>query len=330
VLPDKELLTLEDYRARYAQYREDPDLQAAHQQHPFIPVWDDHEFANNAWRDGAQNHDATEGAWASRKAAALQAWREWMPVRETPNADYRLFRQFAFGDLADLIMLDTRVEGREEQAVRTDLATVERKSRQLLGAAQEEWLFGTLRDSTAGGKPWQILGQQVMFAPQAAAGAAVVNPDSWDGYRAARDRVFDAAAAAESKHLVVLTGDVHSAWAHDLVRDPFTTKSYDPVTGAGAIGTEIVTPSVTSPTGLRPEQVPALMSARPHLKYVTGEHRGYVVLDLTRERLQADWWYVPTITERTASEQFGKGMLSEAGRPHLQDAASPAPPIEFE
>ena len=330
VVPDKEIITLSDYRARYAQYREDPDLQAAHRQHAFITVWDDHEFANNAWREGAQNHDASEGAWTDRQAAALQAWREWMPVREAPNAAYRLYRQFAFGDLADLLMLDTRIEGRELQVPRTDVTALERTSRQLLGRTQEEWLFENLRDSTAAGKPWQVLGQQVMFAPQVARGGAVLNADSWDGYRAARDRVFDAAEAAKTNHLLVLTGDVHSAWAYDLAREPFTPKTYDPDTGKGAIGTEIVTPSVTSPNGLRADQIGTIMSLRPHLKYVSGEHRGYVVLDLTRERLQADWWYVPTILERTASEQFGKGMVSEARRPHLVAATSPAPPIEFE
>jgi alkaline phosphatase D len=327
--PNKETVTLQDYRARYGQYREDPDLQAAHRQHAFVPVWDDHEFANNAWREGAENHDATEGTWTARKAAALQAWREWMPVRETPG-DYRLFRQLPFGDLADLFMLDTRIEGRELQAPRTDAAALERASRQLLGSAQEDWLFESLRDSTAAGKPWQILGQQVMFAPQVPRGTTSPSSDSWDGYRGARDRVLSAAATAKTRHLVVLTGDVHSSWAYDLARDPFERKGYDSSTGGGAIGTEIVAPSVTSPTGIRREQLAAIQSARPHLRYVSVERHGYVVVDLTRERLQADWWYVPTILERTEAELFGKGLQSEAGQPRLVDASTPAPPIEFD
>jgi alkaline phosphatase D len=329
--PDKEIVSLDDYRARYGQYREDPDLQAAHQQHTFIPVWDDHEFSNNAWREGAENHDATEGEWSDRKTAAMRAWLEWMPVRESASAlagDYRLYRHFAFGDLADVLMLDTRIEGRDLQAAREDVAALERTSRQLLGVRQEEWLAETLRDSTAAGKPWQILGQQVMMSPQVERGVAAANPDSWDGYRAARERVFD--AAADVKHLVVLTGDVHSSWGYDLTRDPFDGKTYNPATGAGAIGTEIVTPSVTSPNRLQADQLERIRAARPHLKYVSGEHRGYVVLDLTRERLQADWWYVPTILERTTSEQFGQGLISEAGHPHLVPASTPAPLIEFE
>jgi alkaline phosphatase D len=334
--PNRETVTLEDYRARYGQYREDPDLQAAHRQHPFIAVWDDHEFTNDAWRDGAQNHDAGEGAWADRKAAAMRAWREWMPVREPSSpagsataGAYRLYRQFAFGDLADLMMLDTRIEGRDRQADRRDVAALERGSRQLLGTGQEEWLFESLRDSTAAGKPWQILGQQVMMAPQVPRGAPGVNDDSWDGYRVARDRLFDAAAAAGVRHLVVLTGDVHSAWGYDLARDPFETAKYDPATGRGALGSEIITPSVTSPAWPPPEQLRTIKAARPHLKYVAGEHRGYVVLDLTRERLQADWWYVPTILERSDAEHFGQGLVADAGRPGLSAASTPATPIEF-
>jgi alkaline phosphatase D len=328
--PNKELLTLQDYRGRYGQYREDADLQAAHRTHPFIPVWDDHEFANDAWIGGAQNHDQGEGAWAERKVAAMRAWREWMPVRETPRGDYRLYRQFAFGDLADLLMLDTRMEGRDAQVPAKDVAAVERASRQLLGGTQEQWLFENLRDSTAAGKPWQILGQQVMLSPQVPRGAPAANDDSWDGYRAARDRVFDAVAGARVKHLVVLTGDVHSSWGYDLAPHPFDPKSYNPATGAGAIGTEIVTPSVTSPAWPPASQLAAIKAARPHLKYVSGEHRGYVILDLARDQLQADWWYVPTILERSESEQFGKGMVSEAGRPHLVETSTPAPPIEFD
>ena len=125
-LPDREIVTLDDYRQRYGQYREDPDLQAAHRQHPFIAVWDDHETANNSWRGGAQNHNPEDGDWSARRVAAVRAWLEWMPVRESPGGDFRLYRQFAFGDLADLMMLDTRLEARELQVAAGDVAAVER------------------------------------------------------------------------------------------------------------------------------------------------------------------------------------------------------------
>lgn len=324
--PDRELVTLDDYRARYAQYREDPDLQAAHRQHPFIVVWDDHEIANDAWREGSPNHHDGEGEWETRKAAARRAWTEWMPVREGPSLVAPMYRQFALGDLGDLLMLDTRIVGRDVQAARDDVAAIERPSRQLLGVAQEEWLSENLRDSRAAGKPWQILGQQVLFAPQSPRGTPAFAPDSWDGYRAARARVFDMAAAADVRHLVVLTGDLHSAWAYDLARDPFTSVGYDPDSGRGSIGTEIVTPAVTSPGGPTPDQARDVLTLRPHLKFVVGEQRGYTVVDLTPEGLQADWWFVPTITERSASERFEKGMVSDAAHPHLVTADGPASP----
>lgn len=329
--PDREIVTLADYRARYGQYREDPDLQAAHQQHPFIPVWDDHEFANNAWREGAENHDPSEGAWGERKAAALRAWLEWMPVRENAGSGaYQAYRQFAFGDLADLLMLETRVGARDVQVAPTDAAALERASRQLLGRPQEEWLYEGLRDSTAAGKPWQLLGQQVMMAPQAPPGTAAPSTDSWEGYRAARTRVFDAVEAAKVRHLVVLTGDVHTAWAYNLARQPFDRTGYDPATGRGAFGVELITTSVTSPGSISEERAAALRRDRPHLAYVSGERRGYLLLDLSREQMQAEWWYVPTIVERTAAEQYGHGLVSAAGAPHLAAASGPSSPIEFE
>ena len=319
--PDKELLGLDDYRARYAQYREDPDLQAAHRQHPFIVIWDDHEYANNSWSGGAQNHQPNEGSWGMRRRLAAQAWREWMPVR-VESEDVVGYRRFTFGGLADLFMLDTRITGRDEQVpIAKDVAAIERASRQLMGAAQEEWLFGGLRDSVRAKRPWQILGQQIMFSPQTPLGAAGVATDSWEGYRAARGRVFDAAAAAGTSHLVVFTGDVHSSWAYDIARDPFA--KYDAQSGRGAIGSEIITSSVTSPSGVTAERAAALLKARPHLKFVEGEHRGYTVVDITRDRLQADWWFVPTIAERSFAESRAKSLVSEAARPHFVEVSSP-------
>jgi alkaline phosphatase D len=321
--PDRELVALDDYRARYAQYREDPDLQAAHRQHPFIVVWDDHEIANNAWRGGSPNHSGAEGDWDVRKAAARRAWSEWMPVRVGARVSAPMYRQFPLGDLGDLLMLDTRLDGRDAPASPTDVATIEHPGRQLLGTAQEEWLAETLRDSRAAGKPWQILGQQVMFAPQSPRRAPALAPGSWEGYRAARQRVFEMAAAADVRHLVVVTGDLHSAWAYDLARDPFTSGGYDPETGRGSVGTEIITPAVTSPGGPTADQAQQLQLARPHLRYVLGQERGYTILELTPDRLQADWWFVPTITERSASERCLKRMVSEAARPRLTSVDTP-------
>ncbi|WP_262690417.1 alkaline phosphatase D family protein [Kordiimonas aestuarii] len=122
VTPKNECLALEDYRERYGLYRSDPDLQAAHAAHPFICVWDDHEIANNSWKDGAENHNAGEGSYAERKKAAIRAYHEWLPVRETTTGQTIIRRSFNYGGLASLIMLDTRIEGRDAQlSYETDL-----------------------------------------------------------------------------------------------------------------------------------------------------------------------------------------------------------------
>ncbi len=174
VEPANELLSLADYRTRYAQYRRDEDLQAAHAAHPFIIVWDDHEVANDAWRDGAENHDpGTEGSFVERKMAALQAWHEWLPVRPPASMDDIIYRRFQYGDLLDLLMLDTRIIGRDEQFTYSDFATdgiidVEQAragfddpNRTLLGSEQFGWLREQLNQSSA---QWQVLGQQVLMS----------------------------------------------------------------------------------------------------------------------------------------------------------------------
>ncbi len=328
--PPTETLVLDDYRRRYARYRTDQDLQAVHQQHPFIAVWDDHEIANNAWRDGAENHQPDEGDYHARRDAAYQAYLEWLPVRETGSARQPLiYRSFAIGDLADLVMLDTRLVGRDEQVDRADVLAVDDPRRSILGPAQEGWLEGELRESVRAGARWQILGQQVMFAPQTPAGQTAGNPDSWDGYRASRARVFDMFERHQVPNPVVLTGDVHSAWAFDLPRG--ISGAYDPASGRGSLGVEIVCPAVSSPSAFQgaqgEERLVAMPKTRPHLKYLDGRSRGYVVLDLTRDRLQADWWLLDSVKERNAEHHFAKGLVSEAGSRHLAAAAAPMAPV---
>lgn len=179
--PAGETITLADYRARYASYRFDPDLQELHRRKPMIAVWDDHELANNAWRDGADAHQPeTEGTWDARWKAAYRAFCEWMPVRE--QAEGIIYRRFDWGNLASIIMLDTRFAGRDKQldyraaldgvdrgdseAVKSALKRFEaeklrRPDMSMLGRAQEDWLAKQLADSKAKKMPWQVLGQQV-------------------------------------------------------------------------------------------------------------------------------------------------------------------------
>lgn len=327
--PNKEILALQDYRDRHAQYKLDPDSQAIHQQHPFICVWDDHEFANNSWSGGAQNHNnngENEGPWTARRRAATQAYYEWMPVRQaSPNPDGKIYRSFHFGELATLIMLDTRIIGRDEQAPREDVAAIESASRQLLGAEQEGWLAEQFQTSVRNKSTWTLLGQQVLFAPQTPVRGASANSDTWDGYRAARTRVFDMVERAKISNFTVLTGDIHSSWAYDLPREPFG--GYDKATGKGSLGVEFAGTSVTSPSNVGRDgekQLAAIRESRPHLHYVDGRYRGYYIVDLTSQRLQADYYAMATIEERSAKERFEKGFITESGRNHLIEASTPA------
>jgi alkaline phosphatase D len=171
---NKEIIKLDDYRKRYALYRQDKDLQAAHQRHPFIVIWDDHELANDTWREGAENHQSSEGPFLERKLAALQAYFEWMPIRPVSSADHlNIYRQFNFGSLVELTMLDTRIIARDKQLeykdymtasgldaqkIQTDLTDPKRT---LMGHTQRDWLVDKLKQSTA---TWNMIGQQVLMS----------------------------------------------------------------------------------------------------------------------------------------------------------------------
>jgi alkaline phosphatase D len=325
--PSGETITLEDYRARYATYRGDPDLQEAHRQHPFITVWDDHELANNAWRDGAGNHQPAEGEWQARRTAAWRAYLEWMPVREQSDFTPRLYRTFRFGGLADLVMLDAR-SLRDEQVAVDDLAGLTDPRRSMLGAAQEAWLADQLRESQRGQTPWRLLGQQVMFARMTPSGQKVRNADAWDGYQGARERVLDVLHEHRIKDVVILTGDVHSSWAMDVPRTAWD--GYSARSGEGSLAVEVTTPAISSPPifagdGQGRERAAALRVLLPHLKFMDGESRGYVVLDVTRDRAQVDYFFVPTVQQRSAAETHVAALVTERGSSHLVDAGKPAP-----
>jgi alkaline phosphatase D len=324
--PAHEIVSLADYRTRYGQYRTDPDLQAAHAAYPWICVWDDHESANDGWRDGAENHQADEGSWAERRAAAEQAWHEWMPVRERPSAGPSpIYRSFRFGRIADLIMLDTRLHGRTEQvADRTDAAAINAPGRTLLGADQAAWLAEELRASVRRGAAWHVIGQQLMVAQLVDADRVILNTDMWDGYPASRAALFDQLRTERVSDTVILTGDIHSAWAADLTSDPFSA-DYVADTGAGSVAVELVTTSVTSPgaRGTDSEieaRERAIIENLPHIHYVNLRRHGYLLVDLDAQRVRAEWWFVDRIDARSLNEELGAAFESRRGTNHLQRA----------
>jgi alkaline phosphatase D len=350
--PDNEIVALTDYRLRYATYRADPDLQRLHQVLPMIAVWDDHESANDSYADGAENHqEGAEGTWAARKAAAKQAYREWLPVADTAYSAYQV------GDLATLFRIDTRLEGRdkqfrleqvmegakEPQALMAALAKFREGAwadpdRQLLGEAQEAWLAEALAASTREGTQWQVLLQQVLMGnlttprdlmrqagdgvpdyvrkrleASAAASAAGLpsNMDAWDGYPAARARVFKAALEANA-NLVVLAGDTHNAWAFDLAHE------------GTAVGVELGGNSVSSPgfetylTFVKPDTLAAaLVAGNAQLKWADTAQRGYMMVELTPARATTEYRFVAGVRQRSTQLAGTKRITTERGSAKL-------------
>ena len=343
VQPEHEIVSLEDYHMRYGLCRSDADLQAVHQSHPFICVWDDHEITNNTFKTGAQNHNPErgEGEFGNRRHAAIQAFYEWLPIREQSSIeDGIIYRSFDIGDLATLIMLDTRLVARDEQLthdmnidiLRSGLAD---PARTLLGTAQHTFLANELQRSATAGIPWQVIGQQVImgrkeiplvdddeFAEAVRAGIASsrygmlrsrgqmglpLNLDAWDGYPADRERVLDL-FRQHANNAVVLAGDTHSSWAFDLHDDE-----------GDAIAVEFGTPSVSSPgfeTFLplpEAELVGAFMRNSPEMRYMRGLGRGWIELDITREQVAAQFMYVSTVMEQDYQVEETEPLISLAG-----------------
>jgi alkaline phosphatase D len=334
--------SLADYRARHAQYRSDPDLQRLHQQHPVVAVWDDHDLAGNAWRDGAADHDPeNDGDWAERRAAAVRAYLEWLPVRPPdPDRPERIHRSLRFGDLAELIVLDTRLIGRDRPAAAGErpVAAVLVRDRSLLGEEQRAWLQAELRSPVR----WRLLANQVMMAPLRlvdlpqplrrfpglVAGGAGVNAGQWDGYPEERRVLFEHIRREGIRNLVVLTGDLHSSWAAELTLDP---KDVD----EAPIGVEFVTPSVST-RSFGPQLAPPVPGSRallrrvvaaqnPHQRWFDLEGHGYVVVDVSPTRVQADWWHVDTVAERAGGAQVVASWKVADGDTRLSPASAPLP-----
>ncbi|MDO8421432.1 MAG: alkaline phosphatase D family protein [Parvibaculum sp.] len=401
--PPHEVVTLADYRTRFAQYRRDPDLQAAHASAPFITMWDDHETANNAWVAGAQNHQPDkEGPWDKRRDAAIRTYFEWMPMRDPKpgEAFYSLHRTYEMGQLATLHTIETRLTARSEEvdyesqmlwfethydvsdkahpkpvtpetaaklpasrvstlktpysnindepvhdyarasawatsglpegfAYKADIDRFRAEvlgdpKRTLMGPAQLQWLKDGLKTSRAKGIPWQILGNQVVMArmdapdftlafPAEVIAPALTNPfnklwvertkfrlpispGAWDGYPAARQRLYDAVREAEA-NFIVLSGDSHQFWANDLRETPEGKR----------IGIEFATSSVSSKGGY--DYLAAdprvfdiaeetLLRDVPEITYCETRRRGYILLEVTADKVHADYMAVSTVKSR--------------------------------
>ena len=315
-IPPHEILSLNDYRSRYSLYRLDPDLQAAHQFHPFISVWDDHEITNNAYKTGAQNHQEDEGDYMTRKEIAKQVYYEWMPIRE----DVPHYRNFSFGNLADLIMLDERYIGRSAPADSLSDPKYTDADRTMLGREQYDWFTGALRSSPA---TWKLIGNQVIFSRVNHA-SGWRNLDAWDGYPVEQKKIGDFIQQNGVENVLFLTGDTHASWAFEVSHNPL--QNYNSETGGIAI--EFGTTSINS--GNRDESNPVdsvmVMESRlldprynPHLKYNNLRDHGYLAVTLTSQSAQAQFIYVNTLRSRSDQNFVGKVFRVNAGQAKLEE-----------
>ncbi len=305
-LPDHEVLSLDDYRTRYAQARVDADLLYLHQRHPVVAIWDDHDIADNAWRHGAKHHDPNEhGPWEERLQAAARAHQEWLPGRLTDPGDVlRVYRSFTVGDLAEVVLLDTRIVGRDPQADEESALPWDDPARSLLGDEQRSWAHARVKDTT---RPWCLLVSGVVLnrmelpvetgaklgdlAPSgyAVVGGQAMCTDEWDGYPAERT-ALTAAVAERGPGVVTLSGDVHSAWAFE-----------GPCGEDGApVAVEFVAPCITAtpmarqlPPGWR-KLLGRVAERLPEARWFELEHHGYLVVTVDPAGAQADWHTVDT------------------------------------
>jgi alkaline phosphatase D len=321
-----EIYTVVDYRNRYALYKLEPELQAAHAAHPFLSSFDDHEVDNN-WAGAISEEDGSADFpvavppeyFALRKQMALQAWYENMPVRKAAlpiGPSIMAYRRLRYGTLAQIHVLDTR-QYRDDQPcgdnIKAVCPEVSNPNAHILGAEQERWLFDGLTQSDAA---WNVLAQQVMVMRRDVGTAAepLLSMDKWDAYPAACDRLLRHVAAARVKGLVVLTGDVHNAWVGDLKADFMDPKS-------ATLGTEFVATSIsTTGDGFDINDVrKAQVERNPHIKYFNNR-RGYSVHEAAKDRMTVRFRAVDYVSRRDAPLVTKASFAVEAAKPGVTTA----------
>ncbi|GGR01491.1 alkaline phosphatase D family protein [Streptomyces netropsis] len=335
--PAHEIVSLADYRVRHGRYKTDPDLQALHQAHPTVAIWDDHEFANDAWSGGAENHTpGAEGDWAARMAAAKQAYFEWMPVR--PSVEGTTYRRLRFGKLADLHLMDLR--SFRSQQVKG--GAVDDPERTITGRAQLDWLKAGLASSDT---TWRLVGNSVMISPVAfgalpahllepltkllglPTGGVPISTDQWDGYTDDRRELLTHLADRAIRNTVFLTGDIHMAWANDV---PRTAATY-PI--SPSVATEFVVTSVTSdnlddllhvpPHTVSLAAATAIKAANRHVKWLDMDSHGYGVLDITAEHAQMDYYVLSDKRDPKATSSWSRSYRTRTGTQRVERVKTP-------
>ena len=308
-----EIKDLVAYRNRYALYRSDPLLQAAHAVCPWVITWDDHEVENNYANLTPQDSADAEGH-AARRAAAYQAWWEHMPVRLGPPTDESLtiYRQFSWGDLLNLLVVDGR-QYRDDQACGDAVLSTQPAcdealdpARTMLGAEQEKWFSENINDTT---KVWNVMANQTVMT-DIRLGAAVLNYDQWDGYAPDRNRILSDVVDQGVENFVVLTGDIHLAGVGQLTIDS------NPTT---AMGAEFVSTSISS-SGNVSTDTEGLLIALPNIIDAETSHRGYTLHTLTANDWTAEYRIVENNLVEDTSTSVWKTFKVMAGSPAITEA----------
>jgi len=288
-LPPHEIVSESDYQTRYAQYRLDPDLAELHRLFPFISVWDDHEIANDAYKEGAQNHQQEEGDWNERKKNAKKVYFEWLPLKE--NSSKSIQRKFQFGNLASLYMMDERLEARTKQGMGENDSL-----RTILGKEQREWFLQEMQKDK--NVTWKIWANQVIFSQVKAPDAVTkvtkskLNSDMWDGYAVEREIIMNNWLAKEIDHVIIVTGDAHVSMGMNLQHQ------------GKKLGEEWVTPSITSAnlneriSNFKAKFVEHLFRKKklnPNLNYCDLRHHGFMLVELNENEAKNTWYYEKTI-----------------------------------
>ncbi|MBM7587712.1 alkaline phosphatase D [Bacillus pakistanensis] len=321
-----EIISLEDYRNRHAQYRTDGDLQAAHAAFPWVVTWDDHEVENNYANIIPEKGQSVE-EFVKRRANAYQAYYEHMPLRRSSlphGADMQLYRDFSYGDLANFFVLDTR-QYRSDQANgdKSSPQTPESldPSRTLLGPDQEKWLLGNLDQSQS---KWNVLAQQIFFA-QRNYGSSPTNPkysmDGWDGYVPARQRIIDFAESKDMNNLIVLTGDVHASWASNITAD--FDKPDSRVLGAEFVGTSITSGGNGADKRADTDRI---LSHNEHIKFFN-DYRGYVRCEVTPTQWRTDYRVLPFVSKPGADISTRASFVYEKSQEGLKEIAATTVPM---
>ncbi|RCI15920.1 hypothetical protein L249_2835 [Ophiocordyceps polyrhachis-furcata BCC 54312] len=333
--PQSYLFTLHDYRSRHGQYRTDADLRLLSQKFAWIPTWDDHEFANNGYRDGFSGLNNTEDSFLqtgrqvtvdSRKVNAVRAYFEWMPIRQAdPDDGLRVWRSFQMGKLMDLVILDTRNYDRSITTLDWNDHYIDRirndPSRTLMGSRQERWFYRSLSESQSRGARWRIIGNQIVFSRVLDKTGALAN-DDWNGYVANRNRTLQHLYGNNINNTIFLAGDSHENWVSDLAW--LGTVGYDRDTGKGAIGVEFAGTAVSS-TGhhgpIEPrvgQRARGMIKRNDEMQWQEGYYRGYFILTVTPEQAKAQFYGTPSVATRNSWELPLANFTVKAGENHIE------------